>query len=164
MKSLRTEQFLLYAHQRFPGMTSSCFASEAGNLIDDRSTYDRLVDIIPQGDEGTIIDLACGDGYRCQRLVAFRPKGAKIIGIDFSPDEIQAAEERLSGSHVRLLCARAQELPIASQSADYVLCHMALMLMTELDRVVDELARVLKHGSVFSCIIPTGSEGPGRMI
>jgi SAM-dependent methyltransferase len=99
----------------------------------------------------TIVDLACGDGYLLEQIRERLP-GARLIGIDMSAEELAAARLRL-GPGVELLLERAQRLPLADRSVDYLLCHMALMLMDDVEEVVREIARVLKPGGVFAAIV-----------
>jgi ubiquinone/menaquinone biosynthesis C-methylase UbiE len=161
---LKSEAFLLHAHKRFPGVTSECFANLTGASQPSPTSYDHLLKIIPRMSEGKVLDLACGDGILCQRLEASRPKLTEIIGVDFSPHEIRLAERTAQSSRIRFFCGRAQQLNLAAKSFDYILCHMAFMLMENIEKVVSEIARVLKEDGHFSCVIPIASKGGCRAI
>jgi ubiquinone/menaquinone biosynthesis C-methylase UbiE len=100
----------------------------------------------------TVLDLACGDGPLLQILNDRGHAATKLIGIDMSDGELGAARAVLP-QEVRLLNERAQELSLGSGSVDYVLSHMALMLMDEIEQVVREIRRVLRQGGSFSAVV-----------
>lgn len=126
------EDRVLAVHAARPGFTSRGFARSG--------TYDRLAAAVPAG--ARVLDLACGDGVLLSRI-----PGA--IGLDLSPDELALAR----GPVVR---ARAQALPFADGSFDVVTCHLALMLFDDLERVLQELERVLVPGGSVLAVIGGG--------
>ncbi len=97
------------------------------------------------GPTGTLLDLACGDGYLLGRAREAFP-GATLIGLDMSPAELATATTRLLGKRCQLLQGKADQLPFADDSVDFVTCHMALMLMAPLAPVLAEIRRVLRPG------------------
>lgn len=149
------ELFLVDFHNRRAGVTSDAFAPLAatknGELV--ASTYELLCSLVPTSSSSlTVLDLACGDGYLLERIASLRKEPAHLIGVDISAGELAAGRRRL-GNAAELIEARAQTLPLVEESVDYVLCHMALMLMDDLDTVVAQVRRVLKRGGVFSFIV-----------
>ncbi len=44
---------------------------------------------------------------------------------------------------------------MATASLDHVVCHMALMLMEEIEVVLTEVHRILKKGAVFAAVVGT---------
>lgn len=157
----RSEDFLNFAHARFPGMTPKLFDIPLDASLGPATSYDRLVEIIPWTSHPLcVLDLACGDGFLCEELLAKRGNIETLLGIDASPYEIEAARYRLQGRPVDLRQARAQSLPLANACMDYVLSHMALMLLDPLDEAVREIARVLRPGGIFAAIVNArGVEG-----
>jgi SAM-dependent methyltransferase len=146
------DQLLRAYHARYPGATALAFAG--GRLADGRSTYELLADLPAPGDR--VLDLGCGDGHLLELLVA--RGGRTLIGVDMSPEELAAAaRRRLTG--VELIEAPARELPLASGSIDWVLSHLAFMLMSDVESVVRELARVLRPGGRFAAVV---GGGPGE--
>ena len=108
---------------------------------------------------GTILDLACGDGYLLQ-VLARRFAQARLIGVDMSPQELAAARERMAG-RAELQLANARALPLEDGVCDAVACRLAFMLMDDAPSVVSEVARVLRPGGVFAAVINGGrSEEP----
>jgi SAM-dependent methyltransferase len=157
------QQLLHEFHRRHPGATSRSLAH--GRTADGESSYDLLCNAAQQAPQNaTVVDLACGDGYLLE-LVHDALPDSHLVGTDMSQVEIDAAKERLSDSQTELLVAYAQSLPLADASADVVLCHMALMLMENVERVIAEIARVLRPGGVVAFVVGSGSwpKGAGQI-
>jgi SAM-dependent methyltransferase len=144
------DSFLHAFHGEYPGATTQILArgrSPAG------STYEVLAAEAPQARSGLpIIDLACGDGFLLDLLRRGWPDRA-LLGLDMSAAELRLARRRL-GPAVPLVQGHAGRLPLAGGSAGAIFCHEALMLMTPLEAVVAELARVLAPGGRFAAVGP----------
>lgn len=150
-----TERFLSNFHDQRAGITSKAFlalpAVKGKNTA--ASSYEFLVEIVPRVSAPlTVLDVACGDGYLLERVALSRLTPAALIGVDISGGELAAAELRL-GKNATLIRGRAQEMSMTTGSVDIVLCHMALMLMDDLELVIAEIRRVLKPGGLFSFIV-----------
>jgi SAM-dependent methyltransferase len=153
------EAFLLAFHARHAGATAQTL--RAGRTGEGHSSYDLLARLVPPTAEPvTIVDLACGDGYLLELLRDRGLPNARLIGIDMSEEELKAARARLGPDGAELLRERAQRLPLPDSSVDYLLSHMALMLMDDVDEVVREVGRVLKPGGVFCAVV--GGEPPAH--
>jgi ubiquinone/menaquinone biosynthesis C-methylase UbiE len=149
--------FLLDFHNARPGLTPEAFASLPVIYNGQRftSSYEVLCSIVDNTEEcADILDLACGDGYLMSLLASREQRGLRLSGVDASAEELRLALARL-GSRAALHQARAESLPLDSRSIDYVLCHMALMLMDRLDQVLGEIRRVLRPGGVFAAVTGT---------
>jgi SAM-dependent methyltransferase len=150
------ERFLAGFHDADPGVTARAFAglpaAMAGSTF--ASSYDCLASVVPAG-AGTVLDLACGDGYLLSLLAARRQDGLALAGVDLSAGELAAARHRLGPAAV-LHQARAQELAFTDAGIDVVLCHMALMLMDDAPQVLAEVRRILRPGGVFSAVVGAG--------
>jgi ubiquinone/menaquinone biosynthesis C-methylase UbiE len=150
-----TEQYLQDFHARRPGATRRAFENQPCRSAtrEYASSYDVLAALVPHNaDASTVLDLACGDGPLLERLAARDRASPRLVGVDFSRGELAAARAVLP-VEVALLRARAQQLPIGDGAADYVLSHMALMLMDDLDTVMAEIRRVLKPGGLFATVV-----------
>jgi SAM-dependent methyltransferase len=145
-------EFLREWHARYPGMTSVAFGY--GRIEGDgRSTYALLVDdVATLSQVEKVVDLACGDGYLLE-LFAKRLPVTRLIGVDMSTEELAAARKRRLREDVRLVAARAEDLPFEDASGDAVTCHMALMLFDDARRVVKELARIVRPGGIFAAVL-----------
>ena len=94
-----------------------------------------------------VVDLGCGSG---EEIVPLRQRGARVVGLDLSPDLIAIARERLRkyGLDAELQTASAYETHLADQSADVVFC-MSLLHHLDLDRAKQEIRRILKPHGLF---------------
>lgn len=88
-----------------------------------------------------ILDLGCGDGVFTAKLLA---SGASVVGVDSSPDMVEAARTR--GLDARVADAHVLDL---GERFDAVVSNAALHWMTEPDRVLAAVARVLRRGGRF---------------
>ncbi|RFU49786.1 class I SAM-dependent methyltransferase [Paraburkholderia sp. DHOC27] len=149
------ERYLQDFHQRTAGSTTAAFgglpATTDGTTY--ASSYHLLASLIPAHRGAlTVVDLACGDGPLLALLSARADADLKLVGVDMSQGELDAARAKLPG-HVSLLKERAQALSLETGSVDYVLSHMALMLMDDIDRVFSEIHRVLRPGGTLAFIV-----------
>ena len=97
--------------------------------------------LAPQPGE-RILDLGCGDGLVTEWIAA---QGASVVGLDSSPDLLEAARAR--GLDVRL--ADGQDLPF-EQEFDAVFSNAAMHWMVDADAVIRGVARALKPGGRFA--------------
>jgi SAM-dependent methyltransferase len=150
------DRFLRDFHARHPGATSRALAR--GRLDDGRSTYDLLADLVAPGQR--VLDLGCGDGYLLERLIVRGHAPDRLAGIDLSAEELAAARERPALAGVALAEEDAAALSAATGAFDVVLSHLAFMLMSDLERVAAEVARVLAPDGLFATVVG-GGPGPG---
>jgi len=96
-------------------------------------------------DAKLVLDVGCGSGV-VTRDIASLTQGI-VIGIDESPDMIEVAREILAQfDNVELQVAAAEQLPFHDNTFDITTCNLVLMWARDPQRVVDEMARVTKHG------------------
>lgn len=149
------ETYLQDFHQRQVGVTSTAFghlpaSSPAASWA---SSYDVLTSLVPAVDTPlSVLDLACGDGHLLGLLAARRQPRLQLLGVDMSQAELAAARAALPPS-VHLLQGRGQALNLPSASVDYLVSHMALMLMDDIEEVMREIRRVLRPGGQFAAIV-----------
>src|SRR5689334_3979027 len=136
MQSSATETYLAGWHHRHAGACRPVFLG--ARSADGRTSYERLANLVADGE--AVLDLGCGDGTLLEMIRTAAPN-ARLSGIDLSDGELALARERLPDAVLHR--ARAQELPLEDASVDLVVCHMALMLMDEPERVLAEARRVL---------------------
>ena len=143
------DAFLLEFHRQYPGCTRTAFAT--GKCLNRGvSSYELLAEL---AEDDSVLDLGCGDGHLLS-LLAKRPQSVAPLGVDFSPDELSAG--RTKHPNLSLVRGKAQRLPFVASSFSLVLSHFAFHLMSDLDTVVDELARVLRPAGRFAAIIGGG--------
>lgn len=110
--------------------------------------------------DGVFLDLACGDGAL---TVPCAKCGIRIIAGDISNGMMMILQERAKRNNVSLenvtLCRmNALDLPIEDESVDCVVANSMLHLISNPQKVLDEIYRVLKTGGSFVCL----SDAPGR--
>ncbi len=106
--------------------------------LEERSLPDILRDVAGL----QILDVACGTGRWMTRLAA---QGARVTGIDLCREMLLRAASK-PGLTGRLALADAAVLPMASESADLVLCCLAIGYVAELGRTFAEIARAARRG------------------
>ncbi len=134
--------FIDWFHTQRPGITEEVLAR-----CTDRngvSPYGWLADGLDPAAQ--VIDLACGSGPT-HALVT-----GNWIGVDRSAPELTGALERGRATLVR---ADVTGLPIRNDSADVVLCSMALMLIDPLSSVLGEIRRILTRAGELRVLLPT---------
>jgi len=160
----KPEEFLASFHDSNPGITSRAFAHLAVFKAGERfsSSYECLAQEIERiQDPNSLLDLACGDGYLLSLLERQSHSKLALHGVDLSEGELAAARQRLTTA-VALKQDRAHSLSIDTGTYDYVVCHMALMIMENVDVVLDEIHRVLKSGGFFAAIV--GARPPASAV
>lgn len=89
-----------------------------------------------------ILDLGCGDGQLTQRIVN---SGAKVRGVDASPQMVEAARQLGILAEV----GNAESLPMPDGQLDAVFSNAALHWVRNQDAMMAEVHRVLKPGGRF---------------
>lgn len=139
--------------------------SRAAGTYDDAGALqaevrDRLLDRLQwvRLEPRRILDLGSGTGAALPAL-AQRFPDAEVVGLDLTPAMLHAAARRLAsaGSGALLVCADAGRLPFADESFDLVFSSLAIHWSPDLDGVLREVRRVLRHPGLFTFTVP----GPG---
>ena len=91
------------------------------------------------------LDLACGSGSYC-RLLQLRQAG-QVFGLDYSPDML--AEAQAINPDLRLARSPFLALPYPAETFNLITCGLAVGHEQNLDRVMAEMARVLRPGGVI---------------
>jgi SAM-dependent methyltransferase len=116
------------------------------------------------------LELGCG---AAQMGIRVSRRGAVVVGIDFSENQLRHAVENLAETHTRMPLVRgsAEELPFADASFDLVFCDHGATSFTDPHLTIPEAARVLRPGGrlVFDISTPViwmcwpdGEGPPGR--
>ncbi len=112
-----------------------------------------------------VLELGCGIGYQS----AFLSKIAdQVIATDLADEDIEAhapgmkkAEElhkKLNISNVKFVSCSAEDLPFEDASFDLVYSSHVLEHIPDLNKAMQEMARVLKPGGIFMSVTPTTFE------
>jgi SAM-dependent methyltransferase len=116
---------------------------------------DAFLELFP-APRGKALDLGCGEG-RLTRDLAER--GHEIVGVDLSPTLLAAA--RAAAPELEFFEANAAAMPFGDEVFDLVAAFMSLQDVDEMERALDETARVLRPGGVFCVAVvhPLNSAG-----
>ncbi len=98
----------------------------------------EIVDGLPTG---VALDAACGTGRHAVYLASL---GHTVIGVDSSPRMLARAREKVPQGQFHE--ADLEELPLADDSVDLVVCAIALVHLAEIEGPFREFARVLRPG------------------
>lgn len=97
---------------------------------------------------GLVLDLATGTGEMARDIVRkHRPQ--RVVGLDFSPEMLAQARRKLAkhpDEPIELVLGDALNLPFPDGTFDSVTIGYALRNVTSLERLFQEMARVLKPG------------------
>ena len=93
-------------------------------------------------------DIGCGGGFLAEE---FAQLGCRVVGLDPSEVSVRTAREHAESSGLRVgyAVAMGERLPLADGSVDIAYCCDVLEHVSDLDRVIDETARVLKPGGLY---------------
>jgi len=98
-------------------------------------------------DAKTILDVGCGSGFVTSDIAKIT-KG-KVIAVDGSNDMINFAKNLLKNySNVEFKIADAHNLTFADNTFDIVTCNLLLMWADDPQKVVCEMARVVKNNGI----------------
>jgi SAM-dependent methyltransferase len=106
--------------------------------------------LLPEDLGPRILDVACGQGVVTRALAQ---RGGSVLGIDLSPELIQAAEQRRQGKEEYKVLDARDLSALEPASFDGAVCVMALMNMDPLSQVLGGLSRVLMEGAPLVCVL-----------
>lgn len=97
-----------------------------------------------------ILDLGCGDGKFA--LLTFGPK--KItVGLDTQPEKIAQAQK--SQAYLKTVVAPGEKMPFKDREFATVLANSVLEHVDDLERILREVARILRPGGTLALTVPT---------
>jgi 2-polyprenyl-6-hydroxyphenyl methylase / 3-demethylubiquinone-9 3-methyltransferase len=115
------------------------------NLVPGRlKHFDTLIDW--QGKD--VLDLGCAGGFMAEALAK---RGAQVTGIDPASDAITAARQHAQAEGLRIAydVGVGEALPYDAAGFDAVVCVDVLEHVTDLQKVMFEVARVLRPGGLL---------------
>ncbi|MBQ7926217.1 MAG: class I SAM-dependent methyltransferase [Lachnospiraceae bacterium] len=112
--------------------------------------------------DGIFLDLACGDGCFTVPVASL---GTKVIAGDISNTMLKVLKQKAKANDVSLdnvtLCRmNALDIPLANEIVDTVVANSVLHLISNPEKVVNEIHRVMKKGGCFICI----DDVPGKNV
>lgn len=98
---------------------------------------------------GKILDVASGRGEFIGILMQVLKDYEKFIGIDFSDKTVKFSQKHFKDKPVEIIKMNAENMSFADASFDVVGIQNSLHHMLKLDKVLNEMKRVLKPGGYF---------------
>jgi len=113
----------------------------------DRYWRSRLTQLSVGGRESSILDIGVGTG---ESLSAFLRKKSfrRAVGCDFSRGMLAVAQKKVQVAE--LICSDMHELSFVDDSFDLVTCSFVLRSVTQMDRFLSEVKRVLASEGRFA--------------
>ncbi len=102
----------------------------------------------------TVVDVPCGDG---RATYEFLRKGAEVKPLDLFPGHFKIEGVRAEYADL------SETLPLADESADYIICQEGIEHMPNQVRVFEEFNRVLKPHGVLLMTTPNNSHVRARL-
>jgi ubiquinone/menaquinone biosynthesis C-methylase UbiE len=133
------------AYERFMGRWSSLLAQ-------------RLVDWLEPVAGARWVDVGSGTGALTEAVLhSAAPAG--VVAVDPSPAFTAYARSRFAGERVTVGTGDAQDLPVDSNAADYVVAGLVLNFVADPQRAVGEMVRVARTGGTVACTVWDYAEG-----
>jgi demethylmenaquinone methyltransferase/2-methoxy-6-polyprenyl-1,4-benzoquinol methylase len=98
---------------------------------------------VPPG--GRALDVACGTGDLALE-VRQQVAGARVVGVDFTPEMLARASTRVEGAGIAWVLADAMRLPFADDSFEATVSAFALRNVTSIPAAFAEMLRVVRPG------------------
>jgi SAM-dependent methyltransferase len=143
----------------------------AGGFTETASDYDgavrfniegaqRLVLSIPPGAYDDVLDVGCGTGWATRAVIdRFRPR--RVTGVDPSEGMLERFAAKLGGLpdvEVTPVAAGVEDMPVAPESFDLVVCSMAYHWFQHRWRAAQAMADAMRPGAVVA-ILCSGTGG-----
>jgi 2-polyprenyl-6-hydroxyphenyl methylase/3-demethylubiquinone-9 3-methyltransferase len=95
-----------------------------------------------------VLDVGCGGGFLAEEFAAF---GCQVTGIDPSPVSVGTARAHAAerGLRIDYLAGTGEALPFRDGSFGVACCCDVLEHVSDVDRVISEVARALEPGGLF---------------
>lgn len=106
----------------------------------------KLVGLAGPGDR--ILDVGCGTGVVARHAAEIQGLGARIVGLDSSPDMLAVARlaSISAGAQIEWVEGDAADMPFEDAQFDVVLCQFAFMFMPDKSAAAREMRRMLSPG------------------
>jgi ubiquinone/menaquinone biosynthesis C-methylase UbiE len=109
----------------------------------------RLVELaaLPRGAQ--VLDIATGTGWAALAAAQYVGPTGRVLGVDLAPDLLECARQKVAAAgltNVEFQAGDAEQLDVADQCFDVVLCASALFFVPDMLAALREWHRVLAPG------------------
>jgi SAM-dependent methyltransferase len=119
--------------------------------LEGAAEWPRLRSLLPQLDGARVLDLGCGFGWFCRWA---RTQGAaEVLGVDVSTNMLDRARRDTDDPAIRYQQADLETVLLRANSFDLVYSSLALHYLTDLDRVVGQMAAAVVPGGTVVCSV-----------
>ena len=126
-----------------------------------RAIRERAVRALDPDSGEAVVDLGCGPGGSFVPLAAAVGPTGDVLGVDYSAAMVRSANDAAAGiPAASVLRGDAAGLPLRADSVDAVFASLALSAMPKLERVLDEIARVVRPGGRLVVVDGRVPDGP----
>lgn len=99
-----------------------------------------------------VLDIGCGDGFVSKIILSSR-NDKFDVGLDLSESEIAYAKK--SGSYKKCIIGNVYSLPFKDNAFLTIFSNSVIEHISDLDKALSEISRVLKPGGEFILTVPT---------
>jgi 2-polyprenyl-6-hydroxyphenyl methylase/3-demethylubiquinone-9 3-methyltransferase len=134
-------------YAQFADRYAAATPTKAANAYYDRPAVQSL---LPEVAGRDVLDAGCGPGHYAAWLAR---RGARVVGLDVTPEMLALARAHVAGLAVTLLEADLERpLPLADAAFDVVMCPLVFDYIRDLGPTLREFRRVARPGAtlVFS--------------
>ncbi|MBW4604647.1 MAG: bifunctional 2-polyprenyl-6-hydroxyphenol methylase/3-demethylubiquinol 3-O-methyltransferase UbiG [Calothrix sp. FI2-JRJ7] len=112
------------------------------------SRFKFFSSFVPNWEGVRVLDIGCGGGLACEFLAK---QGANVSGIDLSLNSIEAAQEHAQHNKLKIdyRWGVGEKIPYDSNTFDVVLCFDVLEHVTDWQKVLAEIYRLLNPNGLF---------------
>lgn len=126
---------------------------------DSKPDWDRFISMLSPGAGEKILDIGAGNGDVASKVLG--SGGGDVYAVE--PNEKKVASMKAAHPAVKSSFARAEKLPFPDSTFDKAYTTMALHHYEDIDRALQETARVLRPGGLFVVLEANPSSGLGRI-
>jgi ubiquinone/menaquinone biosynthesis C-methylase UbiE len=128
-----------------------------GELRDFHYKFDVMMKYVKPG---KLADIGCGTGAFCRRVMSSSDGTMDVIGVDFSPMEIEICNQLRgkTGGFEEYIVGDIYNIPLQSETYDTVTCSEVLEHLSDLDKAMSELKRISKPDGKIIITVPLNEE------
>lgn len=122
--------------------------------------FEKLMHHLPLGPRVRVLELGCGAGTYVRYLAGL---GHHVVGTDYATPSLRRALENDLTRQGQYVAADGYALPFSRESFDLVVCIGVLQALSRPERLLDEIARVLRPRGI-TVIETLNALGSGAML